>query len=154
ARAERVDRAIDDRDRKLVSALERARPDTAGEARVFVLAHELEELGLAPLVDEAARVRFHRRASRVGLHAAPPPARAARAADLDHHVPDLACAAAASRSASSISRATSAGPPRVGVAWRADPSTLCCSSKIAASIFVPPRSIPPRARERSPGILR
>ena len=48
----------------------------------------------------------------------------------------------------------SAGPPRVGVAWRADPSTLCCSSKIAASIFVPPRSIPPRARERSPGILR
>src|ERR1700691_381699 len=54
------------------------------------------------------------------------------------------CAAlAASRSALSIAAATSAGPPLVGVARRAEPSTLRPSSTIAAWILVPPRSIPP-----------
>ena len=64
----------------------------------------------------------------------PTPARAAGSSS---------AAAAASRSAAAISAATSAGPPSVGVARRADPSTLKASSMIAAWIFVPPRSIPP-----------
>src|SRR5919108_5727494 len=50
---------------------------------------------------------------------------------------------AASRSAPIIASATSAGPPVVGVGWREEPSTACCSSVTTAWIFVPPRSIPP-----------
>src|SRR5207253_340933 len=61
-----------------------------------VLGHELEEVGPAPLqLVQLARVRFHRRASGVRLHAAAAAARAARAADLDDHVSDLTGAAAA-----------------------------------------------------------
>jgi hypothetical protein len=55
----------------------------------------------------------------------------------------ISAAVAASRSAAAISAATSAGPPLVGVARRADPSTVCSSSTTTAWIFVPPRSIPP-----------
>src|ERR1019366_7509393 len=50
---------------------------------------------------------------------------------------------AASRSAISISLATAAGPPLVGVCRREEPSTLWSSSTITAWILVPPRSIPP-----------
>ena len=38
-----------------------------------------------------------------------------------------------------------AGPPLVGVGWRASPSTLPPVSTIAVWIFVPPRSMPPRS---------
>src|SRR5207248_5855687 len=48
------------------------------------------EIGLAPLLDELLRVEFHGGAPGIRLHAAPPPARAARAADLHDHVADLA----------------------------------------------------------------
>ena len=63
-------------------------------ARALALLHQLEQVGLAALLDELARVRFHRRATGVGLHAAAPPARAARAVQLDDDVPDLRRAAA------------------------------------------------------------
>src|ERR1700683_5036090 len=42
--------------------------------------------------------------------------------------------------------ATSAGPPSVGVGWRAWPTTCWASSTMMASILVPPRSMPPRSR--------
>ena len=48
----------------------------------------------ALLLVQLAHVGFHRGPSRIRLHAAAPPARAARAVDLDDHVPDLAGAAA------------------------------------------------------------
>jgi hypothetical protein len=54
-------------------------------------------------------------------------------------------ALAASVSAAAIALATSAGPPVVGVGWRALPSTRCSASVTTASIFVPPRSMPPTA---------
>jgi hypothetical protein len=54
-------------------------------------------------------------------------------------------APAASRTTPIIWAMTSSGPPAVGVGRRACPSTLLRASTIAASIFVPPRSIPPRA---------
>ena len=53
--------------------------------------------------------------------------------------------AAASRIAAAISRATSSGPPVVGVGRRDCPSTSFLSSTTTVWIFVPPRSIPPRA---------
>jgi hypothetical protein len=52
-------------------------------------------------------------------------------------------ASAASFMASTICAATSSGPPSVGVGRRASATTLP-SSTIAAWIFVPPRSMPPR----------
>ena len=59
-----------------------------------MLLHQLEEVCLAPLRHQLARMPFHRGAPGVGLHAAAPPARAARALQLDDHVADLAGAAA------------------------------------------------------------
>src|SRR5215217_4994996 len=50
---------------------------------------------------------------------------------------------AASRSAVIMASVTSAGPPVIGVGWREEPSTSCCSSVTTAWILVPPRSIPP-----------
>src|ERR671914_687931 len=57
---------------------------------------------------------------------------------------------AASRSAPIIASATSAGPPVVGVGWRAEPRTSCTSSVTTAWIFVPPRSIPPNRPMTAP----
>src|ERR1700757_989294 len=48
--------------------------------------------------------------------------------------------------AATSSAATAVGPPVDGVGWRADPSTVLPSSTTIASIFVPPKSIPPRSR--------
>ncbi len=56
----------------------------------------------------------------------------------------VSAALAASSSAVTISRATSGGPPVVGVGRRAEPRTLLSSSTIAAWILVPPRSMPPK----------
>ena len=53
---------------------------------------------------------------------------------------------AASRSAAAIASATACGPPSCGVGRRASPSTVLPESTMIAWIFVPPRSIPPRAR--------
>ena len=77
-------------------ALERARPDPARQAFALVLAHQLEQVGLVMtlLVVQLARVQLHRRTPGVGLHAATPPAGAARAIDLHDHVADLSRAAA------------------------------------------------------------
>src|SRR5579871_3450241 len=52
-------------------------------------------------------------------------------------------ARAASVSAAAMAWATSEGPPSVGVGCRALPRTRCSPSVTIASIFVPPRSIPP-----------
>src|SRR4051794_32897889 len=52
---------------------------------------------------------------------------------------------AASVIAAAIAAATSSGPPSVGVGWRASPSTAWPASTTTAWIFVPPRSMPPRA---------
>ena len=81
---------------ELVLMLERARPDPTRQAFAVVLAHQLEQVGLVmtlPLV-ELARVQLHRRTPGVGLHAATPPAGAARAIELHDHVADLSRAAA------------------------------------------------------------
>ena len=51
--------------------------------------------------------------------------------------------------ASTISAATSEGPPVDGVGCREDPSTVFSLSTTIASILVPPRSIPPRSAERA-----
>ena len=75
--------------------VDRALPDAAGQARFLVLLHQLEEVGLDPLFVLAACLGFHRRAARVGLHAALAPAGALGAAALDDHVADLAGGAAA-----------------------------------------------------------
>src|SRR4029079_328692 len=48
------------------------------------------------------------------------------------------------RIAGALAPATSAGPPVVGVGWRAWPSTTWAASTTTAWIFVPPRSMPPR----------
>ena len=112
-RAERPDGAIEHLDRELVAVLERARPDAARQARAVVLLHQLEQVGLAALLlVQLAHVRFHRRPPGIRLHAAAPPARAARAVDLDDHVPDLAGAAAPGpRLAVEDQPAAHAGPP-------------------------------------------
>ena len=75
--------------------VDRPLPDAAGQARFVVLLHQLEEVGLVALLVLAARLGFHRRAARVGLHAAPAPAGALGAAALDDHVADLPGGAAA-----------------------------------------------------------
>ena len=61
-------------------------------------------------------------------------------------------ASAASRIAAAIASATSAGPPLVGVGWRASPSTLPLASTTAVWILVPPRSIPPRSAALRAGL--
>src|ERR1035437_2115820 len=79
-----------------LSCLSRARAHTPLVRRVrsgsFI---SLKRSGLPPLLDEPAGMLFHRRAARVGLHAATAAARAAGAVDLHDHVPDLPRAAAA-----------------------------------------------------------
>src|SRR5829696_2121564 len=95
AGAERPERAVDELVREIVVALERPLPDPARQAWPTTLLHDLEQRGLAALLDELARPQLHRAAACVGLHAAAPPARASRAADLDHDVADLTRGAAA-----------------------------------------------------------
>ena len=58
---------------------------------------------------------------------------------------DVPAAAAASRRVSAIAAATSGGPPVCGVGRRAWPRTWLRPSTTTAWIFVPPRSMPPRA---------
>ena len=79
-----------------VVVLERPLPDPAREPVAPALLHDLEQLRLRARRRARARA-FASIAPRpgVGLHAAPPPARAAGAAALDHHVADLARGAAA-----------------------------------------------------------
>src|ERR1035437_2894845 len=77
ARAERDHGAVDDLVGELVVLVESAGPHAARQARAIVLLHQLEEVCLAPLLDEPAGMLFHRRAARVGLHAATAAARAA-----------------------------------------------------------------------------
>ena len=77
------------------SCVERALPDAAGQSRFLVLLHQLEEVRLLALLVPAPGLGFHRRAPRVGLHAAPAPAGALGAAALDDHVADLTGRAAA-----------------------------------------------------------
>ena len=89
-----------------------ALPDAAGQPRFLVLLHQLEEVGLGALFVLAARLGFHRRAARVGLHAALAPAGALGAAALDDHVADLAGGAAAEPGlAVEDEAAADAGPP-------------------------------------------
>src|SRR6202012_609209 len=106
------DRAVDQLDRELVAVVDRAVPDAAGQPRFVVLLHQLEEVGLLAVLLTAARLRFHRRAARVGLHAAAPAARAFGAAAFDHHVADLPGRAAAEPGlAAEDQAAADAGPP-------------------------------------------
>src|SRR5262245_41021162 len=70
-------------------------PDAAGEAVAVVLVHQLEEVGLGPILVPAPRLGFHRATTRIGLHAASSPARALGPVALDDHVADLARGAAA-----------------------------------------------------------
>src|SRR5882672_10723864 len=79
----------------MVSMVDGALPDAAGQAGFPVFLHQLEEVGLVSLFMLATRLGFHRRAARVGLHAALAPARAFGAAALDDHMADLAGRAAA-----------------------------------------------------------
>ena len=89
ARPEGLDGPVDDLVRELVAALERSRPHAARQARPLMLLHQLEEVGLAALLDQPLCVEFHGGAPGVGLHAAAPPAGAARPAHLHDHVADL-----------------------------------------------------------------
>src|SRR5215212_3993460 len=95
AGAERLDGAVDEPHRHRVVADERARPDAAGQALPALVLHDREQVRLLPLADELACPGLHRAAARVGLHAALAAAGALRAADLDHHVADLARGVAA-----------------------------------------------------------
>ena len=81
---------FDDPDRDLVAALERARPDAAGQPRRAALLHQLEQIGVLAPLRSLAGPRLHRRPPGVGLHAPAPAARATGAADLHDHVADLA----------------------------------------------------------------
>ena len=97
---------------EVVVGVDRALPDAAGQARFAVLLHQLEEVGLVALLVLAARLGFHRRAARVGLHAALAPAGALGAAALDDHVADLPGGAAAQpRLAVEDEAAADAGAP-------------------------------------------
>src|SRR6476469_2766592 len=95
AGAERLDRPVDQLLGEVIAGVEGALPDAAGQPVFLVLVHQLEEVGLGALVVLAARLRFHRRAPGVGLHAALAPARALGAAALDDHVADLPSGTAA-----------------------------------------------------------
>src|SRR5207342_799116 len=90
ARAEGGDRPVDEHDGHVVAVLERAGPDAAREPRAAVLLHDLEELRLAPALDEMPGAGLHRAAAGVGLEAAAPPARTVRSAGLHDDVSDLA----------------------------------------------------------------
>ena len=100
----------------------------------------------------AARLRLHRRAAGVGLHAAAPPARAAGAVALDHHVADLAGGAAAEPGlAVEDQPAADAGAPEdaeqrvVGLA----PAPSSNSASVATWTSLPIRtSVPERLRQR------
>src|SRR6187397_2672545 len=70
-------------------------PDAAGEPVAAVLFHELEQVGLGAPLDLLAGFELHRQPTRIGLHAAAPPAGAARPSALHDHVADLACGATA-----------------------------------------------------------
>ena len=76
-------------------ALQRARPDAARQPVAAAVAHDVEQVGLVALLLALAGADLHRAAAGVGLHAAAPPAGAARAVALDDHVADLAGGAAA-----------------------------------------------------------
>ena len=97
----------------LVAVRERPRPHAARQACAIALPHQLEQVGLATLLlAETAHVRFHRRPAGIHLHAAAPPARAARPVDLHHDVPDLAGAPAPGPRLTVEDQApTDAGPP-------------------------------------------
>src|SRR4051812_8006939 len=112
AGAERAHRALDQALGELVAALERARPDTAGQPRAATVFHDLEQHRLLAALDLLARAQLHRQAACVCLQAADAPARALRAAHLHHHVADLAGGVAADpRLAVEHDAAADARPP-------------------------------------------
>ena len=112
AGAERQDRLVHELDGQLVVALQRPRPDAARQPVAAALAHDVEQVGLVALLLAGAGADLHRAAARVGLHAAAPPAGAARAVALDDHVADLAGGAAADpRAAVEDDAAADAGAP-------------------------------------------
>ncbi len=68
ARAECPDGAVDELVRHLVVCLQRFVPDTAGEARLTLLLHDLEEVGLLALLVPLASLKFHGGTTGVSLH--------------------------------------------------------------------------------------
>ena len=112
AGAERRDRVVHELDGQLVAALQRARPDAARQPVAAAVAHDVEEVGLVALLLALAGADLHRAAAGVGLHAAAPPAGAARAVALDDDMADLAGGAAADpRAAVEDDAAADAGAP-------------------------------------------
>src|SRR6202035_2480068 len=98
--------------RELVAVLERTRPHPAGQPCPLALLHQLEQVGLPALLHELAGVLFHRATPRVGLHAPPASAGAARAVHHHHHVTDLPRPSPPSpRLAVEDQAAADAGPP-------------------------------------------
>ena len=88
--AERLDRVLEQLERHLVVARQRALPDPGGQAVAAALLHDLEQDGLLLLLDAPARAGLHRAAAGVGLHAPAAPAAALGAVDAHDHVADLA----------------------------------------------------------------
>src|SRR4051812_44078871 len=74
--------------------VQRVLPDRARQLIVAVLFHQREQPGLRAALLGAPGPSLHGCASRVGLEAAPAATRALGAAELDHHVTDLAGGAA------------------------------------------------------------
>ena len=82
-RAERLHRAVDQVRGEIVAVLQCALPDSARQPITAALLHDLEEVGLGSLLDPLAGLDLHRAPSRIGLHAALPPAGASGPAALD-----------------------------------------------------------------------
>ena len=112
AGAERLDGVLEQLERHLVVAGQRALPDAGGEPVAAALLHDLEQDGLLLLLDAPARAGLHRAAAGVGLHAAAAAAAALGAVDADDHVADLAGGLAADpRLAVEDQAAADAGAP-------------------------------------------
>ena len=112
AGAERLDGLLEQLERHLVVAGQRALPDAGGEPVAAALLHDLEQRGLLALLDAPARAGLHRAAAGVGLHAAAAAAAALGAVDAHDHVADLARGLAADpRLAVEDQAAADAGAP-------------------------------------------
>ena len=92
----------------------------------------------------APRLGFHRRAARVGLHAALAPAGALGAAALDDHVADLAGGAAAEPGlAVEDEAAADAGPQKTPIRLKLAPAPRWNSASVATWTSLPTRTRAP-----------
>src|SRR6266513_995142 len=94
ARSQGANRPLDQLLGVGVVLVQRVLPDRARQLIVPVLLHQREQPGFHAALLVASCLALHCRASGVGLEAATAPARALGAAELDHHVADLARGAA------------------------------------------------------------